>query len=83
MNPIFAVPFVIGYILWILIDYSKVRDSVRSKIVFIAIQVLTAVLFVAVFLNFRMPNPVTAINEIIYPWAQSLIGEISYVKIGD
>lgn len=83
MNPIFAVPFAAGYILWIIVDYPKVRDSLRSKIMFIAIQLLIALIFVTMIMNIRLPNPVTVLNDIIYPWAQALIGEISYVQIGD
>lgn len=83
MHPVFTVLFVLGYFFWIIVDYAKVRDSLRSKMMFFAIQICTAIVFCTLLWNIRLPNPVTLLHDFIYPWADALIGEISYVQTND
>lgn len=82
MNPIFLVLFVLGFGWWMAVDYSKVKDSGRSRLLFFLIHAVTAFLFIALLMDYKPSTPVTWLNEILYPWAKAWTGEISYVKTG-
>lgn len=84
MDPIFQVLFIIGFLIWIAIDFRKIKQSKSKSMmaIFVTINMLTLLLFFALFMQYRPPTPVSLMNNTVYYWVKAWTGGIYYVTTG-
>ncbi|GIP34035.1 hypothetical protein [Paenibacillus sp. J2TS4] len=84
MSGIFRILFLIGYLMWIILDYRKIKKA-RSKsmmVMYYTINAVTLLLFISLLVNYRPPTPVSILNNTVYYWVKAWTGEIYYVNTG-
>jgi len=83
LNAIFQIAYLLGFVIWVLLDRKKVKEQNASRFMFWLINAASLLLFLLISFNIYPAMPTNWLNNTLAPWGRAIMEGIMYVKTTD